>query len=156
MNKKGITLVALTTMIILIIVLTGTITYVSINAIDIKLANDVKADLQQLTDKVEEYYLRTNSLPVIEPGMTISPGIPNATDKIAASELPLDKLNQYDEGKYYLINYDLLDGVILNVSDRAYVVNEVTHTIYALGGYNGSQGKEYTLPYINRVNEIED
>lgn len=155
-NKNGITLVALGTMIILIITLTGTLTYVSVNAIDIKKANEIKTDLMTLTNKVDEYYLRTSTLPTIGDAMKISSGDPTSTHKIGSEELPLGKLNKYDNENYYLIDYNLLDGITLNNSDRAYIINEKSHTIYVLNGYNTSVDKEYTLPYVNKVNEIED
>ena len=155
-NKRGVTLVALITLIILIILLTSTITYVSINAIDVKRANEVKADLRVLTDRIEEYFLKNNSLPITGKGMTISTGSPTSTNKIGRDELPKNKRNQFDSDKYFLINYDLFDGLILNDVDRAYVVNEGSHTVYVLGGYNTSQGKDYALPYIDRINLIED
>lgn len=155
-NKKGITLIALTTMIILIIMLTGTITYVSVNYFDLQKANAVKSDLMLLTDKVEEYYLKTDTLPIRGDALTISPGEATPTNKIAREELPENKLNIYDNENYYLINYELLDGLMLNNYDRAYVINEKSHTIYALGGYNTSVGKEYTLPYVRNVNKITD
>ena len=155
-NKKGVTLVALTTMVLLIVILTGTITYISINAIDLKRANETKADLRLLTDKVEEYFLRTDSLPISGEGMLISTGAPTATHRIGEEELPSAKRSQFDSGKYFLINYELLDGLTLNNDDRAYILNEGSHTVYVLDGYNTSQGKEYALPYINKINQIED
>lgn len=155
-NKNGVTLIALTTMMLLIVLLTGTLTYVSINSIDLKKANEVREDLRILTDKVEEYYLKTDSLPIKGNKMTISAGNPTTTNKIGDAELPEINRNQYDSNEYYLINYELLDGVKLNHSDRAYVVNEKTHTIYAVGGFYGTEGKEYSLPYVKFINTIED
>lgn len=154
-NKKGITLVALTTMVLLIILLSSTITFISVNALDLKRSNEVKADLRLLTDKVEEYFLSNDSLPTTGEGMLISLGAPTQTNKIASTELPASKRNQFDRGRYFLINYDLLDGIILNSVDRAYVVNEGSHTVYVLDGYETSQGKEYALPYVNKINKID-
>lgn len=155
-NKKGVTLVALTTMVLLIVLLTGTITFISVNAIDLKRANEVKADLRVLTDRIEEYYLKNDSLPITGSAMLISSGSPSATHKIGANELPENKRNQFDSDSYFLINYDLMDRLSLNNVDRAYVVNEGSHTVYVLDGFETTGGKEYALPYVNKINLIED
>ena len=153
-NKKGITLIALTTMIVLITIIMSSITYVSLNAIEMKKSNEIKADLRILTDKVEEYYLQSGVLPTKGNAMKISSGDPTTTAKIGAEELA--KKNKFDNSDYYLINYQLLDRVVLNDSDRAYVVNDKTHTVYVLGGYNTSVGKEFYLPYVNDINNLEN
>lgn len=153
-SKKGVTLIALTTMMLLIVFLTGTLTYISMNSLELKNANQVRADLRVLDQKVEEYYLLTENLPVKGNGMTITLDETPTGGTISVTELPLEKLNKYDSGKYYLIDYEILDKIILNFSDRAYVINEGSHTIYALGGFFSSDGKEYTLPYISHINDI--
>ena len=145
MNKKGITLVSLVTMIILIMLIMGSMTYVSVNALDIKEGIGVKSDLRILTDKVQEYYLKTGRIPediYLEYPQSILP-----------EELP--KRNKYDNNNYFTINYELLGGVNLNNSDRVYVVNEATHTVYVLDGFNSSNSKEYHLPYVYNINAIE-
>ena len=88
--------------------------------------------------------------------MLISSGSPSATHKIGANELPENKRNQFDSDSYFLINYDLMDRLSLNNVDRAYVVNEGSHTVYVLDGFETTGGKEYALPYVNKINLIED
>lgn len=145
MNKKGITLVSLVTMIVLIMLIMGSMTYVSVNALDIKEGIGIKSDLRILTDKIQEYYLKTGSLPIKESFLY--------NVDISVDELP--KRNKYDGIDYHAINYDLLGGVNLNNSDRAYLVNETTHTVYVLDGFNASNSKEYHLPYVYNINAIE-
>lgn len=159
-KKRGVTLIALATMIILIVMLMGTITYMSANAFQMKHTNEIKSDLMNLTSKIEEYYLNTNSLPITGVAQTITENDPLGENEISANDLPYDKVNEYDYlsmeeynfDNYYDINYELLDGLILNDSTRRYVINEITHTVYVVGGYETSLGKEYSLSYVKKIN----
>ena len=126
-KESGITLISVIfTFIILIII--GSIVIPKISDISsTQYVSNLRQDLEVLQDKVNIYYQKEQSLPIIGDPITDVP-----------STL-LDNKNQNDNENYYKINISLLDNVQLNLGlgstvDDYYVVNEQSHQVYYLKG----------------------
>jgi len=135
-NNRGIALASLIVTIIVMLTITGTIVYTSTDTIKLRKLDDMYNDIRLLNQKVANYHIENNELPVFS----------NAIHKnvITISE---DKLNPNDGPYYYVIDLEKLNGIslkygkkfrnnnILNEEDEdAYIINEVTHTIYYVKG----------------------
>lgn len=65
-NNKGITLVALSITIIVLIIITSITIYSSKNHISVKYLNYLYGDLDTIKTKTAAYYLKTGNLPVFD------------------------------------------------------------------------------------------
>ena len=63
-NDKGITLVALTITILLFMLILSTITFSSLSSVHVKQLNNMYADITNLQEKIDIYYLQNGTLPV--------------------------------------------------------------------------------------------
>lgn len=131
-TKRGITTLALVVVVILMILIMGTVTYVSTDSIKYKRVGEVQGDLRLISDRVNNYYTKEGKLPIKDAKPLSTKFGKEGTVFIEITELPADKVSKNDNDTYYLIDYDLFSGFSLNDADRAYVVNEKTHIIYVL------------------------
>ena len=133
-NDKGITLVALVITMIIIMILTVTVTVSMSSTKELNKYYKVKEDIIALTDEVQRYYMKNNSLPVIEDaGYFIFDFTNNPSDR-----------NPNDNSFYYYINTELLD-VEIESTDSTYIVNEQTLTVYIYEGVELNGQIHYTI-----------
>lgn len=114
-NKKGITLVSLVIAIAIMIIIV-TIVVVSRKDTDetINLSN-LSADIDQLSEKIQMYYLKHGTLPI-------------KGEVITSPEI--GETNPNDGENYYEIDISKLDNVTLKRPDEKYIINEQSHQIY--------------------------
>lgn len=144
-NESGITLIALTVTIIIMMILIIGISAVMKTNIEIENYNKVKEDIVALTEAVKLYYLQNSKLPIVE------------TPTISRLNIPTKDINPNDNNRYYYINTSLLTDVQLNCgkgntnktytsSDNdLYVLNEKSLTVYYLKGAVLDGKKHYTV-----------
>jgi len=121
---------------------TGTITYTSLDTMKLRKLDDMYNDIRLLNQKVTNYYIENNELPVLE-GMTIK-----------SDDLPENLMNLVNNkhlsnsGNYYIIDLEKLGGITLkngkqykdysidNPDDNTdvYIINEASNIIYYLKG----------------------
>jgi len=141
-NEKGVSLATLVITVIIMTLVTGTITYTSLDTMKLRKLDDMYNDIRLLNQKVTNYYIENNELPVLE-GMTIK-----------SDDLPENFMNLVNNkhlsnsGNYYIIDLEKLGGITLkngkqykdysidNPDDNTdvYIINEASNIIYYLKG----------------------
>lgn len=64
-ENKGVTLIALTVTVMILLAITGTIIYSSKNQLSLKKLDNLYIDIDNITAKVDQYYLNYGELPTI-------------------------------------------------------------------------------------------
>ncbi len=158
-NDKGITLVALTITILLFMLILSTITFSSLSSVHVKQLNNMYADITNLQEKIDIYYLQNGTLPV-KAGEENKINVNGMTNEnIASTYKWLAERNGNDGDIYYLLtedSYQKLGGITLSNSkaEDKFYINELTHTIYYEKGVQVSEveGKKYTIDLSEYTN----
>ena len=136
-NNKGVTLVILIITILIMVIISGTITYnVTQNMETTKLSN-FYTDLKLLQDKISIYYAKFGGIPIKE--------------EFEGKDDFKTVKNPNDGEKYYIIDLNAIENLTLNYkitdeNDDVYVINEDTHTIYYPQGLTIKEETYYCLP----------
>lgn len=132
-EEKGISLVSLALAITLMLVISGMILYNSSNHAKVKRLSNMQNDIRNLSNKVEVFYNKYRTLPIL------------SKEYSTASSIPDKNPNESASTKYYVINLELLEGLRLNYGREfeeaksssaiwnfrdVYIISEDTHTIY--------------------------
>lgn len=135
--NKGISLVSLVITIAVMLIITSITVSVSYNRFEINNLNKLKNDLELLEDKVSNYYLKYNVIPVLRKKDD------NTIIKYDETTLNFNK-DVRDNGNYYIIDLEAMDGISLNygkegfenpnTSDDVYIINQKSHQIYYVRG----------------------
>lgn len=155
-NNKGITLVSLVIVIVVMFIIASITVNISFDRFEINNLKKMLSDLELLEDKVNNYYLEYNELPIVRDSE-------NNAIKYTYKSLGFEE-NSGDNDNYYIINLEALDkGIALNYgkdgfekqnnSDDVYIINEQSHNIYYAKGIE-MKGKYY-YSFIDN-SEIED
>ena len=136
-NNKGITMITLIITIVIISIISGVTIYESVQNVKARKIDLLYADLEQLEDKINVYYLKYGKLPIKE--------------QFNGSENFKTVKNVNDNNVYYVIDISSLDGVSLNMKldftgDDVYIMNEQSHTVYYPKGLTIDNETYYTLP----------
>lgn len=156
-NNKGITMVSLIITIVVMFIIAGATVYTSLDRFKVNELSKMYNDIKLLSDKVSNYYLKYNGLPVVRDNS-------NTPIVYPVSSLNFDK-NANDSGNYYIIDLKAMDNISLNYgadglnnlttsAKDIYVVNEVSHVIYYVQGIEAEGTVYHTLP--NDENTITD
>ena len=153
-NNKGITMISLVITIIVLIIVTSVTIYNGTAQLGIKRVNNLYADIDSISTKVAEYYLKNEKLPVFEDEYIDNPT--NLEKLFRENGATTNITNVNDEGAYYVIDLTKLDNLTLNYGDdykewsntptsdklqNIYIINSVTHQIYFPHGVRS--GKDY-------------
>lgn len=146
-NNKGITMITLIITIVIISIISGVTIYESVQNVKARKIDLLYADLEQLEDKINVYYLKYGKLPIKE--------------QFNGSENFKTVKNVNDNNVYYVIDISSLDGVSLNMKldftgDDVYIMNEQSHTVYYPKGLTIDNETYYTLPkqYSKIINNV--
>ena len=144
-SNKGISLVSLVITIAVMIIIASITVTGSLRRAEINNLNKLKNDLELLGDKVSNYYLKYNTIPVLR-----NEGDNNII-KYTYTTLNFDK-DARDNENYYIIDLEAMGGISLyygelgfenpNTSDDVYIINEKSHQIYYVRGIE-LDGKYY-------------
>lgn len=160
-NEKGITLMVLTITIIVLLIITGITINTSKSQLSIKRLNNLYADLDTISTKVTDYYLKNNSLPVFY--NTYLNSSTELGSLLVANGGEESAINSNDDGSYYVLNLSKLDNLTLNYGEQykewsdtstfqtyqdLYIINGVTHQIYYPKGIT-YDGETYFTKKVN-------
>ncbi len=130
-NNKGITIISLLITVAIMLIISSTAIYTSMDRFEINKLNKMYNDINLLSDKVANYYLKYGELPVIK------------NNEYTYTNLNFSK-NKNDNDKYYIINLSAMDNISLNYgmegfekqgkSDDVYIINELSHAVYYVKG----------------------
>lgn len=154
-NNKGVTLLVLTITIIVLLIITSITINNSKSQLGMKNVNQLYSDIESISTKVSDYYLKNNSLPIFQNHAYLSDSSQLSLLLIANGGDSNQIINPNDDGNYYVINLSKLENLTLNYgreynnwSDSSsfqdyqdlYIINETTHQIYYPKGikYNGN------------------
>ena len=147
-NQKGVSLVTLAITVIVILILTGIVLYNVKDNLGVQKLKSMQADIENLRDKIESYYIEYGNIPAkIE-----YTNITNIKDDGVIS-------NEVDTGKFYIIDLSAIDNLTLtygkdydkieseqqvdNLED-IYIINEDSHNIFYVKGITLDGEKFYT------------
>jgi len=135
-NSKGITLVSLVITIALMLIISSITISVSMDRFEINDYNKLINDLKLLEDKVSNYYLKYNAIPVVR-------NTENTPVLYEYTEIAFGT-NENDNDVYYILDLSAMEGISLNygelgfeninLSDDVYIINEKSHQIYYVRG----------------------
>lgn len=157
-NQKGISLIALTTTILVLAIVTSIVIYNAKDVIEVREYKKLESDIEVLENKVNMYYLNYKKIPVLEKDSF--PVIYNGDMEF------LGQKRENDNDNYYILNLRLIDGITLNfgggfynikntdnnITDRnnnvitdIYIINEQSHRIYYVQGIQVDETIYYTI-----------
>ena len=143
-NDKGVTLIILTITIIVLLIITGITINNSKSQLMIKKVNNLYSDIDSISTKVSDYYLKNNSLPVFDNNIYLNSNSELGT-LIEKNGGDKSVINANDDGPYYVLNLSKLENLTLNFGSEykkwndtstsnmyqdLYIINGVTHQIY--------------------------
>lgn len=153
---KGISLVSLVITIAVMLIISTTTISISLDRFQINNMNRMINDIKFLKDKISNYYLEYNYIPIVRDNN-------NNGIKYTYTTLEFDK-NISDNENYYIIDLAAMEGINLNygkegfnnlnASDDVYIINEESHTIYYVKGIE-FKGKMYHT-ILEQEDNIED
>ena len=152
-NRNGISLIALTTTILVLSIVTSIVVYNAKDNVQIREYKKLESDLEVLQEKVEMYYLKKEKLPVLKKNDIIINYTGNLNFK--------NNMQANDNENYYVIDLRELGGISLNFGNGfyninnslsnyneitdLYVVNEQSHRIYYVEGVEVDGMIYYTI-----------
>mgnify|MGYP005767198109 FL=1 len=145
-ENKGVTLSTLVIAILLMTIITSIIIYNTIAGANTRALNNMYNDITILKDRIDVYYSKYGTIPVLEGEYTNIENIQN--------------INSNDNDKYYVIDLEALENLTLTHGDGytrykqvqssyitdLYVINEQSHNIYYVRGIVLDGNTYYTLP----------
>lgn len=156
-NNRGVTIVALTITVMIIIIITSLLIYNANDNVYIKRLTNMYNDISNLRDKVASYYEEYGDIPA----------------KTRYTKLPVDIApggdlhGANDSDVFYVIDLDKLDGLTLNygkdyeklksgaqVDDLTdiYIINEKSHNIFYAQGIQVKEGNTTNVYYTDEEN----
>ncbi len=142
-NNKGITMISLVITIIVLLIVTSIIIGNGLGQMGTKRVNYLYADIDSISTKIAEYYLKNETLPVYENLYVNSKE--ELEDLFKSNGATTDITNVNDGNEYYVIDLSKLNNLTLNYGDdykewtdtstaedfqNIYIINSVTHQIY--------------------------
>lgn len=157
-NDKGVTLLVLTITIIVLLIITSITIGNAKNQLGIGKVNNLYSDIDSISTKVSDYYLKNNSLPVFENNIYMnSKNELGVLFELNGGEKSV--INSNDDGAYYVIDLSKLENLTLNYGadykkwddsstfqtyQDLYIINGVTHQIYYPKGITYSSNVYFT------------
>ena len=114
-KQKGMSLIALTTTIIVLSILTSIIVYNARDNVEIREYKKLENDIEILQNKVNMYYLKNGKLPIVEKDLTTI--IYNGKSEYKSQK------QSNDNDNYYIIDLRYVGGVNLNFGNGFYNIN---------------------------------
>lgn len=152
-KQNGISLIALTTTILVLAVITSILTYNAKNSVEIRKYKNLENDINLLQSKVEMYYLKNNELPIFK--------VNNVAVKYTSNPSFRTPKQSNDNDNYYVIDLSNITGITLNYGmdfynktsngsnintlRDLYVINEQSHRIYYVAGVTANNKTYYTI-----------
>lgn len=143
-NKKGITLVSLSVVIVVILILTSVLIYNVRDSLGTSNLRAMRNDIENLRDKINEYYAANGSIPV-----KLKYTNTEKINVIRSAGLISDEI---DTGDFYIIDLDAIENITLNYGEDfkqitpimtdqeasqftdLYIVNETSQNVFYVAG----------------------
>ena len=157
-SNKGVTLIALTVTIIILLIITGAIISNVQDQINIQKLDQLNVDIELLNSNVDDYYLTYGELPILCDYMDKEDFIEEINTFANSRNVTLNNnVNSNDGDNYAVIDVEKLGGITLyygyekggtsgdynllktnkkisedpnSVEDEIYVINTTTHQVY--------------------------
>ena len=161
-TQKGITMIALVITVIILLILTNVLVYNAQDSVYIKKINNLYNDIEQLREKVSDYYNEYGKIPANIKYTNLS----SLSDVISSKN---------DTGDFYVIDLEAMNGISLNYGkdyqyiknnkDEAnsytdiYIINENSHNIFYVHGVEIKEKntvKKYYTDYIVADDSVID
>lgn len=161
-TQKGITMIALVITVIILLILTNVLVYNAQDSVYIKKINNLYNDIEQLREKVSDYYNEYGKVPANIKYTNLS----SLSDVISSKN---------DTGDFYVIDLEAMNGISLNYGkdyqyiknnkDEAnsytdiYIINENSHNIFYVHGVEIKEKntvKKYYTDYIVADDSVID
>lgn len=153
-RNRGVTLVALTITVVIILIITGMIVYSAQDSLYVKNLTDMQNDIVNLRDKVSLYYSKYGEIPA----GTEYPDISNLQEA--------GVIGANDTGKFLIIELEYLDGLSLNfgkdyekykskeytnLTDLTdlYIINKNSHNIFYVKGIKVKENNGTKIYYTD-------
>lgn len=160
-KEKGVTLVALSIAVIIILIITGMLLYSARDSIYIKSLTNMQNDIVNLRDKVSSYYSEYGDIPA----QTEYPDITNLENA--------GVIGANDTGKFLILELEKLDGLTLNygkdyekykandytnLTDLTdiYIINETSHNIFYIQGIRVTENDGSKMYYTDLEPDKEE
>lgn len=149
-TEKGITLAALIIVVILMTMIASTVASLSKERFDINKLQKMYTDIELLQDKVANYYLKYEILPLL---------MDEDENSVKYTYSTMDEA----EGDYYILNLNDMENIALNYgklgfespneSDDVYIISKESHIIYYAKGIKLKNETYYTLVTNSAIND---
>ena len=150
-NRYGIALITLSIILMVLVLLSGVITYIGYDIMVTAKNTAFAKDMETIVDSIEEYYAVNGSLPVLEDGKKITAdvyksNIEELLGETLANELAEELVKNDDENATFYeidiskIGIDDLKYGIKETPDDIYVISSDSHIVYYYCGYENSSG----------------
>ena len=124
-SQKGISLIALTTTILVLAIVTSIVVYNSKNNIMIKQYKKLENDIDVLNNKVGMYSLKNGELPIcMRSDRTYIEYNDNRTGEEQKYNKFKEDKHQNDNDKYFILDLNKIDGISLNYGADFYNINQ--------------------------------
>ncbi len=153
-NEKGITMITLTIAIIILVIITNILIFNARDGVYVKNLENMYSDVESLRDKIIEYYIDYGAIPADTQTQYSLDGKDDLKDNWITQE-------EFEKGKFYIIDLKALDGVSLNYGrdydkysandlseeeinqlNDIYIVNDITLNVFYVKGIS-VDGKTY-------------
>ncbi len=165
-GEKGISLISLTITIVILVLITNMLVYNAKDSVHIKNLNGMKNDIENLRDKVSEFYNEYGNIPANIQYTNLSTELQQVFN-----EKEKKNLNQF-----YVVDLQAMQGLTLNYGNEyekvkdtntenanrytdLYIINKITHNIFLVKGIKVKENNEtktyytdYTTPDNNTIN----
>ena len=158
-NQKGISLIALTTTVIVLAILTSIVVFNAKDNVEIREYKKLENDIEILQNKVDMYYLKNDELPIVKKDS-------NLINYSGKNNYKSQKQSN-DNDNYYIIDLDYIGGVTLNFGNGfyninaeknncnditdLYIINEQSHRIYYVAGVTANGKTYYTIGTDSKI-----
>lgn len=151
-NQKGISLIALSITVIVLVIITNIVVYNLQDNLGIERLRNMQNDIENLRDKIDLYYLQYGTIPIVKPYY-------NNQTKLAQMK---DLMGVNDTGDFYVIDLSALENLTLtygedyryisndlnsekiNSLEDIYIINESSHNVFYAKGITVDDVTYYT------------
>lgn len=160
-KQNGISLIALTTTILVLAIVTSIVVYNAKNNVTVKKYKKLENDIEVLTNKIDMYYLKNNDLPVFMKSDQTKAIYDASLNEGSTNDQFKNFKHPNDNETYYIIDLNKIGGVVLNYGNEffslnpdcsnmpwlsdLYVINEQSHKIYYVKGVTVDDKTYYTV-----------
>lgn len=169
-KNKGITMISLVITIIVLLIVTSITIYNGVEQLGIKRVNSLYADIDSISTKVADYYLKNESLPIYENNKYVDSK--EELEALFRRNGATENITNVNDGEdYYVLKLSKLDNLTLNYGEdyrdwedtstaddiqNLYIINSVTHQIYFPHGVRSGDDYYFArFPDENVVSPIE-